>query len=352
QLPTHSDDVIKSPPSSVDKSEALFSMYLVRSDEDDKKITGRWKGECDAILIFTGLFSAALAVLISVSIQGLQPGPQDTPAFYLGNIYHLLANSSSSQPIIYPTPSDPPKFSAPKSAVLVNSLWFLSLLMSFTGALLAVFIQQWAQSYLQATGERHSPKDRARIRAFHARGLENLHFNRITRTVPILIHVSLFLFFSGLPVFLSNINRTVFNVVVTWLGLCVAGYACITLMPIFYQNSPYYSPLSSFTWWCVINTLSSIHRLLKNFMPQNSSVFRWYHRSHFRWPSLRAMQEAAENVALHMPQDIDYSALSWMFQTLVVDEEFEQFFDALPSLHDSKALVNAEENSSNQTRSN
>jgi hypothetical protein len=161
--------------------------------------------------------------------------------------------------------------------------------------------------------------------------------------VPILIHVSLFLFFSGLPVFLSNINRTVFNVVVTWLGLCVAGYACITLMPIFYQNSPYYSPLSSFTWWCVINTLSSIHRLLKNFMPQNSSVFRWYHRSHFRWPSLRAMQEAAENVALHMPQDIDYSALSWMFQTLVVDEEFEQFFDALPSLHDSKALVNAEE---------
>ena len=51
---THSqaEEVIKSPPSSVDKSEALFTMYLDRADEDDKKITERWKGECDAILIF------------------------------------------------------------------------------------------------------------------------------------------------------------------------------------------------------------------------------------------------------------------------------------------------------------
>ncbi|KAF8464196.1 hypothetical protein DFH94DRAFT_640273, partial [Russula ochroleuca] len=178
-------------------------MYLDRADEDDKKITKRWKGECDAILIFTGLFSAALAVLISVSIQGLQPGPQDASAFYLGNIYHLLANSTTSQP----TPSDPPKFSAPKSAVLVNSLWFLSLLMSLTGAFLAVFIQQWAQSYLQATGERHCPKDQARIRIFRADGLDKLDLNRVTRAVPILIHVSLFLFFSGLPVFLFNVNR-------------------------------------------------------------------------------------------------------------------------------------------------
>jgi hypothetical protein len=39
-------------PKSVDKSEALFSMYLERSDEDDTKTTKRWKGESDAILIF------------------------------------------------------------------------------------------------------------------------------------------------------------------------------------------------------------------------------------------------------------------------------------------------------------
>lgn len=35
-----------------DKSEALFSMYLDRADEDDRKTTEKWKGESDAILIF------------------------------------------------------------------------------------------------------------------------------------------------------------------------------------------------------------------------------------------------------------------------------------------------------------
>ena len=40
-----------------DKSEALFSMYLERSDEDDRKTTERWKGECDAILIFVSYLS-------------------------------------------------------------------------------------------------------------------------------------------------------------------------------------------------------------------------------------------------------------------------------------------------------
>ena len=36
----------------VDTSEALFTMYLDRSDEDDKNTTERWKRESDAILIF------------------------------------------------------------------------------------------------------------------------------------------------------------------------------------------------------------------------------------------------------------------------------------------------------------
>ena len=41
-------------PKSVDKSEDLFttSMYLERSDEEDRETTERWKRECDVILIF------------------------------------------------------------------------------------------------------------------------------------------------------------------------------------------------------------------------------------------------------------------------------------------------------------
>lgn len=215
--------------------------------------------------------------------------------------------------------------------------------MSLTGALLAVLIQQWAQSYLQATQGRNSPRYRARIRTYHAEGLDKWHLHHVTRAVPVLIHVSLFLFFSGLPVFLFNVNRTVFNAVVTWLGLCVAGYACITLMPIFCQDSPYFSPLSTWIWFWLINTLFFIYRILKIFMPRNSSIFQWYHtryaKSHLRWPSAQAMQKSAARFALQLSSDIDYRALLWMFRTLSDDDEFEEFFDALPSLCKSEALV-------------
>jgi hypothetical protein len=219
--------------------------------------------------------------------------------------------------------------------------------MSLTGAFLAVFIQQWALSYLHATQGRHSPRDRARIRTYHAEGLEKLYLHRVTRAVPILIHLSLFLFFSGLPVFLFNVNRTVFNVILTWLALCVAGYACITLMPIFCHDSPYYSPLSSSIWWIVTNTLFIVHQLLSNFLRRDSFVLRWYRThyagSHLRWPSLGAMRKAAARFALQLSSDIDYRALSWMFGTLNDDDEFEQFFDALPSLCDSEALEDPQE---------
>ena len=42
-----------------------------------------------------GLFSASVALLLSVSIQSLISKSQDTTSFYLGNIYGLLAESEA-----------------------------------------------------------------------------------------------------------------------------------------------------------------------------------------------------------------------------------------------------------------
>ncbi|KAH9972332.1 hypothetical protein BGW80DRAFT_1173324, partial [Lactifluus volemus] len=115
------------------------------TEGEDEKMTKRWQKDADGILIFTGLFSAALAALLTVSVQDLKPNPQDTSVFYLGNIYQLLADPNISRASILATQVQPPTFSPPKSAVLVNSLWFLSLVISMTSALLATMLQQWAR---------------------------------------------------------------------------------------------------------------------------------------------------------------------------------------------------------------
>ncbi|KAH9972361.1 hypothetical protein BGW80DRAFT_1173424 [Lactifluus volemus] len=233
------------------------------TEGEDEKMTHRWQKDADGILIFTGLFSAALAALLTVSVQDLKPNPQDTSAFYLGNIYQLLADPNISRASILATQVQPPVFSPPKSAVLVNSLWFLSLVISMTSALLATMLQQWARRFLTITQPPlYSPHKRASIRAFFANGVEKFHLPSSVEALPALLHLSLFLFFTGLAIYLFNINHTVFSVVVWWVGLAGGVYGCVTLMPIFWHNSPYYSPLSSSAWIFFNFTSSAIRRIL------------------------------------------------------------------------------------------
>ncbi|KAH9031450.1 hypothetical protein EDB83DRAFT_2229569, partial [Lactarius deliciosus] len=194
-----------------DGSEPLFSMYLERAEEEDKKKAESWQGDAEGILVFTGLFSAAVATLLSVSVQDLKQNSQDISAFYLANVYQLLSNQNGSQiTVVIPSSlSDPTSFTPPVAAVWVNSLWFLSLVISLTCALLATLLQQWARRYLRITNPRCSPHKRARIRAFFAEGVERLRLPWTVEALPTLLHISLFLFFAGLGVFLFGIHRTV-----------------------------------------------------------------------------------------------------------------------------------------------
>ncbi|KAH9956664.1 hypothetical protein BGW80DRAFT_1213323, partial [Lactifluus volemus] len=196
-----------------DSSGPLFQQYIKMTEGEDEKMSHRWQKDADGIVIFTGLFSAALAALLTVSVQDLKQNPQDISVFYLTNIYQLLADPNISHAAILATTVQPPVFSPPTSAVFVNSLWFLSLVISLTSALLATMLQQWARRYLTITQPpRYSPHKRASIRAFFANGVEEFHLPWSVEALPALLHLSLFLFFTGLAIYLSSVNHTVFTV--------------------------------------------------------------------------------------------------------------------------------------------
>ncbi|KAN0140469.1 hypothetical protein V8E53_001678 [Lactarius tabidus] len=318
----------------VDGSGKIFSMYMDMATEEDKKMVENWKADADGILIFTGLFSAAVATLISVSIQDIRQNPQDTSNFYLANIYQAIADPNNSNISISP-PASPPPFSPPNSAVWVNALWFLSLVISLTCALLATLLQQWARRYLKITQSRYSPHKRARIRAYFSEGVEKCLLPWAVDTLPTLLHVSLFLFFAGLVVFLCNVNLTIFKLVLSWVGLCTALYGCITCMPIIRHDSPYYTPLSLPVWHIATRMLVPIYRVLRWF---NWTV-RYRHNTflHFdnqmqsrRKSLVQGMQKTAEETALKSPSGVDTRAFMWTFDCLDEDHELEHFFSGLP----------------------
>ena len=76
------------------------------------------------------------------------------------------------------------------------------------------------------------------MRAFFANGVEKMHIAGVVEGLPALLHLSVFLFFAGLVIFLFNINHTVFSSVAWWIGLFTIVYGLITLAPIIRHDGP------------------------------------------------------------------------------------------------------------------
>ena len=274
-----------------------------------------------------------------MSIQDLRQNPQDTSNFYLANMYQATINPNSSTSL----PTSPPPFTPPNFAIWVNALWFLSLVISITCALLATLLQQWARRYLKVTQPRYSPHRRARIRTFFAEGVDKFLLPWAVEALPTMLHLSLFLFFSGLAVFLWNVNLTVFKLVLSWIGLCTALYGCITFIPIFCHDSPYHTPLSLPVWHFVMGirflTFRALERItyLDYFSNQTWSRFRGLSEDYGKLLA-RGMHKAAEESAFNSPPLIDTRAFMWTFDCLDEDHELERFFAGLPGFRGSKMV--------------
>jgi Family of unknown function (DUF6535) len=200
-------------------------MYSEMTEEGGKKMAECWQESAKVIIIFVrisvrfpyhfisshinsisqcGLFSAALALFLVEAIQDLKfkISPQEAYNFYLKHIY--------DQSVGHPSAALPP-FAAPKSTPWVVSLVSLSLFINLTCIIKATLRYLRARKYLSRTqGSRTPPSERARIHGFFATSLDPLQFSREVETMRLLMKSSVFLFFAGLLVYLSNINHAVF----------------------------------------------------------------------------------------------------------------------------------------------
>jgi hypothetical protein len=284
-----------------------------------------------------------------VSLQDIQQNPQDVSNFYLANMYQATIADQNRSNISSPLPASPPPFSPPTYAVWVNSLWFLSLVISVTCALFATLLQQWARRYLKVTQTGSSLHKRARVRSFFAEGVKKSHLSMVVEALPTLIHVSLFLFFAGLAVFLWNVNLTIFKVVLSWIGICTASYGCVTLIPIFNRNSPYHSPLTA-----LARPVIQVVLLLVVLLYLFSFFFLVYLFSfcfgcggpiRISGRPLNWLLQVGQRIkitpvkaALKLSSEIDTRAFMWTFDSLDEDDELERFFSGLPGFHNSKVL--------------
>ncbi|SJL12544.1 uncharacterized protein ARMOST_15972 [Armillaria ostoyae] len=218
----------------------IWSIYLDEATDFDANMLAEWRDTIDVLLVFAGLFSAVLTTFVIQTAQSMQPDYNEASMRLLFEILKATASNGSQISI----PSSPTAFFSPsRSYEWLNSLWFVSLTLSLVTALVAVLVKQWLHQYGAIISD-SSAHDRARIRHMRYAGLQTWQVPMIIGLLPVLLHVSLALFFAGLAIFLFSLDMKVAWLVSIIGAATYTTYVIALILPLVYPYCPYKVPLT------------------------------------------------------------------------------------------------------------
>lgn len=295
----------------------------------------------------TGLFSATVGAFIIEFYKKLSPDSGNQTVNLLCQISQQLPQIPQQLPNYTTgicTPPQAGQSSSPSALIVwVNSMWMMSLILSLTSALFATLVQQWARRYIQMPQIPSNPNDRARVRSYLFFGTRRYKMRIAIETAPTLLHFSVFLFFVGLMILFFSINKTVAIVISVSVGIFVAAYFVLTILPYIEHNCPYRTPMSNIWWYishpslfsgalCLHSLFSKLHSW---FVPYNlGMVVR--RRQRILVPLLKFFEAAVKKHkqrlkdgfretivrgALETSGDVDVKALTWWLQLPALAEE-------------------------------
>ena len=224
-------------------------------------------------------------------------------------------------------------------------------------------MQQWARRYQELAHSHGAPHRRGRIRAYIFDGIRKFGMTRAVATMPLLLHISVFLFFVGLVEFLFPTNTTVSYSTLALVVAFALAYAIITISPNLYLNCPYATPLSGVTWrlsqlFVIVGLKAALgieaifhNPILKLWSRFNRhvaelSIESWMkalkdkvevHRYRFSG----GLRKSIEHNAKEASTMVVPSALEWTLTTLDEDKEIEKFAAGVPGLFDSHTIPHA-----------
>jgi hypothetical protein len=133
-------------------------------------------------------------------------------------------------------------------------------------------------------------------------------------------------------------------------------YGLITLLPLIWHDSPYYTPLSKPAWFFYASiiyvtffTIAKCYDTFDRFSRRSPLRGRqaspiWTTKWHYRAWILDGMELTAEKTAENQSSKLDIRILSWTIGALGDEDSLEKFFQAIPGLFNSKLVNNLETN--------
>ncbi|TFK67692.1 hypothetical protein BDN72DRAFT_822095 [Pluteus cervinus] len=181
-----------------------------------------WKEEIDKLLIFAGLFSAAVTAFAVESYQWLE-SPGDINTELLMQLILLQSNSTLPSQLV-------PSLQPSASAIRINIFWFMSLTLSLGSVLVGILCLQWVREY-QRPVSTASFKEKLTYRQIRHDGLISWGVPQIVSLIPVLLQISLILFFIGIFDLLWARNHLVALVILVPTALVTSFLAISTILP-------------------------------------------------------------------------------------------------------------------------
>ncbi|KAJ2933029.1 hypothetical protein H1R20_g4068, partial [Candolleomyces eurysporus] len=219
------------------------------ADKYDDGMCAAWKEEVDKLLIFAGLFSATITAFTVESYKWLKEEPEGSTARLMAYLTAELTKDSGSLPASLVV--DP--FEVSTTEIRINAVWFLSLTLSLTTVLIGILCLQWLREYQRDGTLPH--KEAVALRQMRFEGLIYWRVPEILSLLPLILQVSLVLFFVGLLDLLWSRNRFVAACVTIAVGIVLLFIIVTTALPTLQQiltsnehlrvvQCPYKSPQS------------------------------------------------------------------------------------------------------------
>ncbi|KAK0185853.1 hypothetical protein F5146DRAFT_1227512 [Armillaria mellea] len=237
-------------------------------------------------------------VLLSLRVFSLPSSKRRERAIASGSSINTISHSPLNPTIV---------FVPVTTNVWVNGLWFVSLFLSLTTALVAVLVKQWLHHYVAIPSG--TPRDRSFTRQFRYAGFQKWHVQVIIRLLPVLMHLALAIFLVGLE--LSW-------VICAGTALIYTAYVMATILPILFPQCPYRTPLCDLIYVSVCRIFPRVtwSRYNEDFLSSYRqrgfiAMFRYLPRVQTRTPHSLTMIES--KFVKQMSTNLAAEALHWLF---------------------------------------
>ncbi|KAJ7459253.1 hypothetical protein FB451DRAFT_1182277 [Mycena latifolia] len=214
----------------------VWKLYMDQARISYDNLADILNSDLDPLLIFAGLFSAILSAFLIEIRKGLQ---EDLQVITNTLLTVLIENQHN---VTGPTIPSFSRFEPSSSSRWVNGLWFSSLMFSLISALGASLAKGWVTQFSSAVSG--SSWGGASVHCRRLRGLRRWRLNLMIQCLPILIHIALFLFCTGLVILVFQDDILIGAVILVLSGVTALSYVGSSIHSTYSSDSPFRTPLS------------------------------------------------------------------------------------------------------------